>query len=309
MLLTTNVQQLVRLLILVTWEPVLQVVPKGIRALSFSQRGYKNSTPLTADEASCKTPPKDLHRTHTADFAAFIKYVGETLGVPKRSADGGGITSVYWSKGCSAATGLFYFQRENPEYKSLIDTYLSSVVLYEAPTTAVFGLSPDATGTAMFYGPSDGEDPGFRFAKYVTGFYHNSAEYLAQKGGPQILKYYRAGALEENFQQYSAKAYEGEFLPSILHWFLADEKDRYEACHDAFREMARSSLKKIGILWGSEGPPECLEGSWLAEKWLKEEEQKTGEKKVATKQYEGGNHYIQFYDPKGFWDSVLEISA
>jgi hypothetical protein len=291
----------------------LKTVLKGSRALSFSQRGFKGSTPLTPDEVSCTVAPRKLHETHVDDYVSFVQFVGEALGVPKRSSDGtGGITSVHWSKGCAVAAGLFYFAMEKPSYKQLIDTYISSIVLYEAPTSAVFGLSPGDCANSLFYGrlAPPPEDPGFMFAKYVTGFYKNSPEYLSQKGGKQILEYYRAGALEPEFQQFSAKVYEGEFLPSILHWYLQDkEEDRYEACHEAFVEMAHSSVKKVGIIWGSEGPPEALEGSWIAEKWLKEEEEKTGENKVITKQFEGGNHYIQFYDPEGMWESILELSV
>src|SRR5579862_47724 len=123
------------------WDLCLKITPTNVRALAFSQRGYKGSTPLTAEEASCTVPPSELHKTHVADLAAFIQFVAEVLRVPGRSSNGtGGITLVHWSKGCAAATGLFYFQNEHPVYKEIVDKYISSVVLYEAPTSAVFGL-------------------------------------------------------------------------------------------------------------------------------------------------------------------------
>jgi hypothetical protein len=151
-------------------------------------------------------------------------------------------------------------------FKSLIDCYVSSVALYEPPTTAVLGLPPDATSIAVWNGPipsCSGEDPGIIFAKYVTGFFRKTPEYLEQKGGQQIMKYDRTGAFDEDFQKYNAKVFEGGYLRSILYWFLVDKtSDRFEACHEAFLQMARSSLKKVGILWGSEGPPESLEGCW-----------------------------------------------
>jgi pimeloyl-ACP methyl ester carboxylesterase len=298
---------------LVSWEPLLEATPKGIRGIAFSQRGFKGSTPLTPDEIACTVPPSQLARTHISDFASFIEFVGEKLNVTKRSSDGtGGITLVSWSKGCASITGLFYFQKETPSYKDLIDKYISSVVLYEPPTSAVIGIDPGECSNALFYSrlAAPPEDPAFMFAKYVTGFYRHSPEYLSNKGGKQVTEYYRAGALEPDFQKYSAKVFEGEHMQSILHWSLTDDQaERYEACHEAFQEMAKSSLKRVGIMWGSEGPPECLEGSWIGEKWLKEEEGKTGEQKVLTKQFEGGNHYIQFYDVQGFWKSILELSV
>jgi len=82
------------------------------------------------------------------------------------------------------------------------------------------------------------EDTSLMFAKYVTGFYKNSAEYLANKSGKQVLILYRSGALEPNFREYFAKIAEPDYTPAILHWFLADtEAGRSEACHEAFREM------------------------------------------------------------------------
>lgn len=291
------------------WEACLKITPKDARAIAFSQRGYKGSTPLTEAEALCTVPASKLHSTHISDFAAFIQFVAEELKVPGRSSDGkGGITTVHWSKGCAAATGLFYFQTENPLYKELVDKYISSIVLYEPPTSAVFGLDPGECSNVLFYHQlaNPPEDPGLMFLKYVSGFFRNSPEYRSNKGGKQITEYYRTGALEPDFQKFLSKANESEFIPSILHWYLIDDASkRSEACHEAIVAMAKSSLKRIAIIWGAEGPPECLEGSWLAEKWIKE----VDPSKLATKEFEGGNHYIQFYDPAGFWQSVLELSV
>jgi len=269
---------------------------------------------LTKEEAGCIVPPSQLHRTHVADLAAFIEYCGDKLRVPGRSKDGsGGISTIYWSKGSAAAVGLFYFAKDTPFYAILVDKYISSVVLYEPPTSAVFGLDPGECAHALFWDKlkEPTEDTNLIFAKYVSGFYKNSWEYLANKGGRQVLSYYRAGVLEPNFQEYFAKVSEPEYTPAILHWFLVDnEAERSEACHEAFREMAKSSLKTVGILWGAEGLPECVEGSWLAEKWLNQEAAKIGqESKARTKQFPGGNHYVQFYDPHGFWNAIIQTSS
>jgi hypothetical protein len=108
-------------------------------------------------------------------------------------------------------------------------------------------------------------------ALVITNLIFKTPEYLEQKGGQQIMKYDRTGAFDEDFQKYNAKVFEGGYSRSILYWFLVYEtSDRFEACHEAFLLMARSSLKKVGILWGSEGPPESLEGCWQIENWLKE---------------------------------------
>ena len=301
------------LLIVDTFEPTLRATPKGLRGISLSLRGYKGSTALTEDEAKCRVTPSQLHKTHIDDFAHFVQFVASDLGVPKRSNNGtGGITTIHWSKGAAVATGLFYFQ--NPLYKKIVDEYISSLVLYELPTSAVVGITAGDCATALFWSrlAAPPEDPPTMFSKYVAGFYHNAPEYLAGKqiGGKQCIEYYRTGALEPEFVGYRDKIYDGTYLESIFHWFLADnEEDRMEACHQAFKNMAHSSVKRIGLLWGSEGPPECLEGSWIAEKWLEEEEAKGAEKKLVTKQFEGGNHYLQFYQPAGFWDAILELSV
>ena len=86
-------------LIVITFEPVLRVTPRGFHGISISLRGYKGSTPLTSDEANCVVSPSQLYRTHITDFAAFIRYLGETLGVAKRSKDGTrGIITDHWFK-------------------------------------------------------------------------------------------------------------------------------------------------------------------------------------------------------------------
>jgi len=296
-----------------TFEPVLDITPKNVRAISYSLRGYNGSTPLSPEEAECKVTPSQLHKTHVSDFAAFIEYLGTTLKVPPRSADGtAGLTTVHWSKGGAIATGLFYFQSSNPKYKSLIDKYISSVILYEPPISNVYGMDPGDCANGLFYhrlNPPP-EDPGFMFAKYVTGFYRHSPEYKKNKGGQEVLQYYRSGALEQDFQGYSKKVFEGTYIARILHWYLTDDvSERYEAAHEAFKEMAGSSVKKIGLLYGSDGPPEGVEGCWIGEKWLEEEAKKTGEEKLVVKEFPGGNHYIQFYDPKGFWDYILQMSV
>lgn len=75
-------------------------------------------------------------------------------------------------------------------------------MLYEPPTTAILGLTLDATSMAVWNGPipsDSGEDPGIIFAKYVTGFFRNTPAYLERKGGQQIMKYYRSGAFDEDF--------------------------------------------------------------------------------------------------------------
>ena len=259
-------------------------------------------------------PPSQLHRSHVADLAAFIEYCSQKLRVPGRLKDGsGGITTVYWSKGSAAATGLFYFLKHTPSYATVVDKYISSVVLYEPPKSAVFGLEPGDCGHALFWDKrkEPTEDTRLIFAQYVTGFYKNSGEYLANKGGQQVLTYYRSGIIEPNFQEYIARVSELDYIPAILHWFLVDtETGRSEACHEAFREMAKSSLKTVGILWGAEGIPECVEGSWLAEEWLNEEAAKMGqESKARTKQLPGANHYAHFYDPQAFWDAIVQTSS
>jgi hypothetical protein len=123
------------------------------------------------------------------------------------------------------------------------------------------------------------------------------------------MAYYRTGALEPNSRKYTLKAYEREFLMSILHWNLANEQsDRLEAVREAIRQMGRSSVKRIGMIYGTETVPECLEGSWFAEKWKLKEEQ-SGQKKLYVLEVPEVNHYFHFYDTKRFWDACLECSV
>ena len=140
-------------------------------------------------------------------------------------------------------------------------------------------------------------------SKYSSGFFRNPPKYLADKGG----EHYRSGALEPEFQRITGKGTDRDNMPSRLHWALADEPNAREAAaHVAVKKIAHSSLKRVGIIWGSEGTPACLLGSWLLEMWLLEAGAK---EKVKTKQVEGGNHLTHYYRPREFWEVVLELSG
>jgi pimeloyl-ACP methyl ester carboxylesterase len=269
-------------------------------------RGYGKSTPLTPEEVSCKVTPSELHRTHTNDFFQFLNFVVKDLQLAKRSADGtGGITILFWSKGGSLALGLYYFATASDA--ALMDEWVSSIILYEPPASAVFGQPQDPTAIAILHKEVTDEDPGLRFGKYASGFFRNPPKYLADKGGEPVLEYYRSGIFEPEFQAKAKKASERDDMQAKLHWSLADEEDAREAAaHQAVEKIAHSSLKRVGIMWGSQGPPASLLGSWLMEKWLLEAGAKD---QVRTKQVEEGNHFIHYYRPQEFWDVVLELSA
>jgi hypothetical protein len=120
------------------------------------------------------------------------------------------------------------------------------------------------------------------------------------------LEYYRSGVLEPEFHRITGKAADRDNIPSELHWALADEpKARELTAHVAVKRIAHSSLKRVGIILGSEGPLACLLGSWLPETWLLEAGAK---EKVKTKQVEGGNHFIHYYRPQELWEVMLDLS-
>jgi hypothetical protein len=268
--------------------------------------GYGKSTPLTPDEISCKVSPSQLHKTHADDFIQFLRFVVDELHVPQRSTDGtGGITCLFKSLGCALGIGIYYFG--TPSSVALLDKSVSSIIFYEPPASEVFGQPLDPTAVAILHNGQADEDAGFRFAKYSSGFFRNPPKYLADKGGEPVLEYYRSGVLEPEFQKVTSKAADRDNMPSKLHWALADEPSAREAAaHEAVKKIAHSSLKRVGIIWGSEGPPACLLGSWLLERWLLEA---GAQEKVKSKQVEGGNHFIHYYRPQEFWGVVLELSV
>ena len=142
-------------------------------------------------------------------------------------------------------------------------------------------------------------------SKYSSGFFRDPPKYLADKGGEPVLEHYRSGVLEPQFQRITGKAADRDNIPSELRWALADEPKAREVAHVAVKKVAHSSLKRVGIIWGSEGPPACLLGSRLLETWLLEAGTK---EKVKTKQVEGGNHFIHYYPPQELWEVVLDLS-
>jgi pimeloyl-ACP methyl ester carboxylesterase len=270
-------------------------------------RGCVGSTALTEDELACKGSSKDFHRTHTSDFVSFIQFIIQQ-GLPKHS-----ITLVGWSKGSSAILGLFYFQTDNTEYSSLINQYISSVVFYAPPASAVFGHPPNPTEIACVHARISNpetlwQDLNLLFSRYVTGFFKNSPEFLDRQPVPAALEAYRIGLDEPHFRKYFSQVYEGETqLASSIHSWLTDEADkRNDSVHDAFRLIAKSSVKRIGLFWGTEEPASHLEGCWQAKDWLEKERARD---RVECVQFQGGNHYMQYYEPEQFWKIVLEVSA
>jgi hypothetical protein len=280
-------------------------VTKDVRVISISQRGYKDSTPLTSDELALKVQPSEAHKRHNADLLLFLEFVTTELGAPKRSADGtGGIILVVWSKGCDLALGIYYF--ETPSSATFIAETVSSIIFYDPPESSSFGQTPDLIGEAIFKDIIPGEDLNFKFAKYAAGFFANSAKYLSEKGGDPVLEYYRSGIFDPEFEKREI-AKDLDNIGQKSTWSLVDEREQREtAAREAIRKMAQSSLKTIGIMWGSEGIPACLNGSWLAEKWIVEN---GGQDKLRTKQIEGGNHFTHYYRPKEILDIVSELSV
>jgi pimeloyl-ACP methyl ester carboxylesterase len=279
------------------WDPLLDYVPPASRVITISVRGYGDSKPLSAEQLALKSPPSELHQQHTTDFLEFLEYVTTDLGVP--TANGGGITVLFWSKGCSLALGLYYFPRKTDILNSV-----QSIIFYEPPAPAVFGQANDPTAIACLQTPSN-EDPGLRFSKYAAGFFRNPREYLASKGKtPPVLEFYHSGVDDPAFRARSKIAAERENMPAKQNWYLVDTpEEREAAAKKAVENIAKSDLKSVGIMWGSEGPPASLLGSWLLEDWLL----KAG-RVAKTRQVEGGNHFIHWYRPKEFWTVVLELS-
>jgi len=72
-------------------------------------------------------------------------------------------------------------------------------------------------------------------------------------------------------------------------------EEREAAAKKVVENIAKSDLKSVGIMWGSEGPPASLFGCWLLEKWLA-----TAGRVAKMKQFEGGNHFVHWYWPKEF---------
>ena len=269
-------------------------------------RGYGTSTRLSPDEIACRVKPSELHRTHIDDFIEFLNFVVNDLKVPTSSSDGTeGITVLFWSKGGPLALGLYYFG--TPESAALLGKAVSSIIFFEPPNSAVLGQPHDATAVAILQTAISQEDPATRFMKYASGFFKNPPKFLADMGGEQVLDYYRSGALEPEFQKIALKASEKNDMPSTLLWSLADEEDtRQVAAREALQKIATSSLKRVGTIWGSEGPPASLLGCWQIEKSLVEF---GANDKVRTRQVEGGNHFIHYYMPEQFWGAVLELSV
>jgi hypothetical protein len=129
---------------LVTYVPLLKE-NKSYRMIAFSLRGHSLSTPYTDAELEAKLRPTEMATNHTNFVGLFLKYAVEQLHVPPKgpvSSTGkrsGGFTLLGWSQGCVqllllATLGIKHFDFVEP----LLKKYLSAVVFWEPPLTAVY---------------------------------------------------------------------------------------------------------------------------------------------------------------------------
>ena len=210
-------------------------------------------------------------------------------------AQGGGITIVTWSQGGIMVTGLFNSLETIPGMTDFVRDYVKSIVLYEPPMTAVWGLEPGETDKALFWGKEG--DPQELFVRYVTGYFPNSASFLSTRTGKTPLTLTHSLCDDPKFQELAKDATDGANTAAIFHAHIHDDAgERGEITRRAVLKMAMSNdLERVGLIYGNQGPPECLKGCWMIEDVFKEAGKA---EKCVLHVVDGGNHFVQMWMPQ-----------
>ena len=210
-------------------------------------------------------------------------------------AQGGGITIVTWSQGGTFVSGLFNLLETIPGMTDFVRDYVKSIVLYEPPTTAFWGLEPEMTAKALLRDKEG--DFAQLFMTYVTGFFPNSASFLSTRTGKTPFTVTHSLCDDPKFQELAKDAVDGTNTAAIFHMHIHDNpSEREETTRRAMLKMALSDdVERVGLIYGDQGPPECLIGSWMIEDVFKEAGKAD---KCALYVIEGGNHFAQMWIPQ-----------
>ncbi len=173
---------------------------KDTRVLAYSQRGYDSSTCFTEGQKQCSDPPESILEAYASDFKGFVKVLG--LGDREYSV-------VAWSKGGIIPLASFspLFSSTGVKVKKGLTgeregtgtgTWArpESVIFFEPPLSAVWGLPTDTTGSQIvfptmmraFSKDTDVTAQEARtqlpmlFGGYVGGFYHHDTAFLTTRG-------------------------------------------------------------------------------------------------------------------------------
>jgi hypothetical protein len=138
-------------------------------------------------------------------------------------------------------------------------------ILYLNMSTNIYrwGRRDDATYQASFFSKlgEPGADPELLFARYVSGFFDNTREYLQSKKGGEASKLTSSLSDDPQFQKEAAAATDTTNIVTILHQHIHDiPEEREKITSAAVARMANSGhIQKIGLIYGLLSPPECIE--------------------------------------------------
>lgn len=268
------------------WDHQYLTLPDGIRAIAYSERGYDQSTPFSDADNNKTSLGSDLLKQHATDLSQFLDFVEKDLGAP------GPITLVTWSQGGIIPLAAAYFD--------LPLKNVTQVILFEPPTTATWGMAPDATGLKLAWANPEvtPETLPTIFATYVCGFYDHPKEFFTKRDAAlESDTIVDTSLTDPAIGSTFGKGVENTYMNAIFHGHFAEPKA--EAALQGAKKLGES-VKKVGIIYGDKSVPECILGSWVAEDAFKG--------KVDTVVIPGGNHCLHMQKPEEFWKAVQQLS-
>ncbi|EKM52061.1 uncharacterized protein PHACADRAFT_128196 [Phanerochaete carnosa HHB-10118-sp] len=152
----------------------------GLRLITMNMRDYAGSTPYTLDELSEFTS-SDIEvqasalRNFGREFACFLVYVCQSLGIPATTVCSGkvygGLAFLAWSLSTSGLLSIFGDHKTlSDEQKAVLQPYLRTAFAYDPPSI-LYGADPDVGLLTPFNDPAtpDGERS-TAFGTWVSGY-------------------------------------------------------------------------------------------------------------------------------------------
>ncbi|BFZ61148.1 hypothetical protein YB2330_002207 [Saitoella coloradoensis] len=265
---------------------------KNLRFITYSQRGYTGSTPLSAEEAALTADPVACARDYVEDLVEFLEYLArKEEGVEK-------VVLVGWSKGTNLCVGLLspLFTSVSSDIRARGLKHVKSVVLYEPPGN-LMGLPLTEDYKAAMLAPipeglGKEERDGVvarRFGEWIGGYYEhpdvNSGEYATNPTGHFTFT---------AEQDWAREAQEPGMVSHGFHWRLALTPREISAIS---LSAATSSFIPITLLYNRRSAAYLIEAARCWKEWGGNARE-IGRGK--------GNHFWFVEDAEGWLGAVIE---
>ena len=281
----------------------MEARPPSIRLIAFNLRGYSGSSPFNDEDKA--SGPSIMNRMGR-DVVEFVNYTVQQLNA--LSVKGSSLVLMSWSFGAAsiiAAFGLSQCQHDRGDHLDWI-SFVKGVVIYEAPSDLVFGLtrSDDLAVRPPLPPPS-------MFARLVSGFYQYPSGFFDEDAIIHTGKVYTATRYLTDDPGFWSKSCVNSLEPGpdeihrAARFAECNEKSHEHVC-SALEMLARLPIEWIICVATMHGPSRCMEGC----KWLRKHMANLAPDKFIAGFVPGDyNHFIHNVAPEVLWKKLLSLQA